>query len=208
MKTEKPTIIIEHCEEELSPWILLEYRHASIIYGREYLWFTNIPTKYQKILSKYGKVRIESVLELIRRNEIKTEEVIVLDPKASRTLTYKDLSEAKYVIIGGILGDYPPKGRTWEYITSRIRENVKAFNIGENQYSIDGAVYYVEHLWRNKDMSGFKYVDGVILKTDHGEIKLPYRYPLVNDKPLLADGLEYYLKYRKIRDDIWLEIIN
>jgi ribosome biogenesis SPOUT family RNA methylase Rps3 len=204
----KPTTIIEHCEVDLSPWIFLEYRHASIIYGRENLLFTNTPAKYHKILSKYGGVRSESVLELIRRNEIKLEEVIVLDPRAHKTLTYQDLFGAKYVVVGGILGDHPPKGRTWDYITSRIQGNIKAFNIGEGQYSIDGAVYYVEYMWRNRDMSGFRYVDGVTLKTDQGEIYLPYRYPLVNNEPLLADGLDYYLKHRKIRDDIWLEIIS
>jgi ribosome biogenesis SPOUT family RNA methylase Rps3 len=203
----KPVVIIEHCEDSLSPWIILEYRHASMIYGRDYLLFTNIPAKYQKILSKYGRVREESVVELVNGGEIPVESLIILDPKASSTLEYSDLASAEYVVVGGILGEHPPRGRTWMYITSRMPIGARAFNIGDGQYSIDGAVYFVNYLWLNKGVSGYQYIDGVRVETEGGEIYLPYRYPVVGGKPLLADGLEYYLKYRRIRDDIWREIL-
>ncbi|MEM1830958.1 MAG: RNA methyltransferase [Desulfurococcaceae archaeon] len=204
----KPIIVIEHCEKELSPWLILEYRHSSMIYNREYLLFTNVPEKYHKILSKYGRVRKESIVDLVRIQEISPENLIILDPKAERTLTHQDLVEAKYVVVGGILGDHPPRGRTWKLITSKMPRGVKAFNIGDGQYSIDGTVFYISYLLKYGNTSDYKYVDGITIKTDHGEIHLPFRYPIVNNKPLIADGLEYYLTHRKIRDDIWLELIN
>jgi len=204
----KPYIVIEHCEDELSPWLILEYRHASKIYGRDKLMFTRVPRRYHRLLSKYGEVREESVVELVSSGSINPSAVIVLDPRAAETLDYKHLLETKYVVVGGILGDHPPRGRTWLYITSRMPSGVRAFNIGERQYSIDGAVYYVDYLWRNKGLEGYRYVDGVVVESEHGEIYLPFRYPVVNNKPLLAEGLEYYLKYRRLRDDIWREIVD
>lgn len=208
MPVYKPVVVIEHCETKLSPWLLLEYRHASIVYGRDYLWFTNVPQRYHRVLSRYGRTLSESVVELLRSGVFKPEQTIVLDPKADRALAFEDLSIAEFVVIGGILGDHPPRGRTWLYITSRMPPGVRAFNIGNGQYSIDGAVYYVEYMWRNKGVEGFKYVDCVVIETDTGEVYLPFRYPVVNGKPLLADGLEYYLKYGKLRDDIWEEIVR
>lgn len=204
----KPIIIIEHCEGELTPWLVLEYRSSSIIYGREYILFTNVPERYHKLLSKYGKARKERVVELIKARELLPDEIIVLDPRAKKELTYRDLVEAKYIVIGGILGDHPPKGRTWELITSKMPESVRAFNIGEGQYSIDGTIYYVNYLWEHGNTIGYKYIDGVVVKTENWEVYLPFRYPLVNNKPLLADGLEYYLVHRKIRDDIWRELVE
>ncbi|MEM0247171.1 MAG: hypothetical protein QXW53_05660, partial [Desulfurococcaceae archaeon] len=91
---------------------------------------------------------------------------------------------------------------------SRLPHSVKSRNIGNGQYSIDGATYYIDYLWRNKDLACFKYVDGIYIETDQGYVYLPYRYPLVNSRPLIANGLEYYLKYRKMRDDIWKEITS
>jgi len=204
----KPFVVIEHCEGALSPWLILEYRHASMIYGRERLVFTNVPRRYHRLLSKYGTVLSESVVDLVLAGRVSPERVVVLDPAAPEALEYRHLLGVEYVVIGGILGDHPPRGRTRLYITSRMPGGVRAFNIGEGQYSIDGAVYYVEYLWRNRGLQGFEYTDGVRVETDFGEVYLPFRYPLVNGKPLLADGLDYYLKYRRLREDIWREILD
>ncbi|MGC8982208.1 MAG: hypothetical protein ACP5KA_00405 [Desulfurococcaceae archaeon] len=204
----KPVVIIEHCEPEFSPWLILEYRHASTIYGRDFIWFTRVPSRYHRLLAKYGKVRSESVVELVNRGELAAERVIVLDPRSHEPLSYESLASAEYVVVGGILGDHPPRGRTWVEITSKMPRGVRAFNIGEGQYSIDGAVYYVEYMWRNKGNSGFQYVDGVYVETESGYVYLPFRYPLVNGKPLLAEGLEYYLKFRKLPEHVWREITS
>ena len=202
------TIIIEHLEPEISPWLLLEYRHVSQIHGKERVWFTNVPIRYHRLLRLYGRVFEESVIELLVKVFIDPSQTIILDPSASRRLQYSDLVNAKYIIIGGILGDHPPRGRTRIYITNRAPPIVRAFNIGEEQYSIDGSAYYVKYLIEHKNDKGFQYVDGVRIETEYGYVYLPYRYPLVNGKPLLADGLEYYLKYRRLRDDIWREILQ
>jgi len=202
----KPVIIIEFLEEKLTPWILLEIRHASIIYGREYIWITNTPIRYQRLLSRFGRVLSDSVITLVNNNRINPGDVVVLDPLASKPLEYDDLVRSKFIVIGGILGDHPPRRRTYKYITSKLPPSINARNIGDNQYSIDGSVFYVNYMWMNKSMDNYSYVDGVLLKRDDREIYLPFRYPVVNGKPLLTPGLEEYLFTGEIPDYIRREL--
>lgn len=202
-----PVIIIEHCEDAMSPWILLEYRHVSKIFGKERVWFTNVNERYHRILSKYGSPFSESVIDMVLRGFIKAGEIAVLDPRSGEKLTYRDLIRYKFIIIGGILGDFPPRGRTSELITSRLPE-VKSYNIGEGQYSIDGAAYYVYYMATHGGDQGFQYVDGVRIRHGDLEIRLPFRYPLVDGRPLLAEGLEYFLINRKMPEYIRREMLG
>ncbi len=202
----KITVVIEHLEEEMSPWLLLEYRHASIIIGKDNIVYTNIPRKYHKILRKYGRVYEKSVLSLYPH-----EKIIILDPQAEKPLSAKDLERCEVIVIGGILGDHPPRGRTKILLSIKAPKALKR-NIGEGQYSIDGAVYVVKKFIETGDLSSIRYVDGIIL--EHKEdnvvktIKLPFRYPLVNNEPLLAPGLRELLLKGKIPDNIWRELTN
>ncbi|MEM0356019.1 MAG: SAM-dependent methyltransferase [Desulfurococcaceae archaeon] len=203
----KPLIVIEHLEDNISIWLILEYRQASLIYGRENIMFTNVPNKYHKLLNKFGRVTSDSIVELVRRGDIKPYELIVLDPLAKEPLTYNDLVESKYVVIGGILGDHPPRGRTRTYITNNLG-NVKARNIGDKQYSIDGSVYVVKYLLDNRNFLNYKFVDSIEIVTNHGLIILPYRYPVDGDNVVIADGLIEYLTKGSIPDRIAREIFS
>ncbi|RLG79857.1 MAG: hypothetical protein DRO13_05120 [Thermoprotei archaeon] len=202
---QKPVVIIEHLEDTVGIWLFLEYRHSSLIYGSKYIWFTNLPEKYHAILSKYGRVSNKSTIDLVRGGEITAREVLILDPQAEKSLDYYDLVTHRYVVIGGILGDNPPRGRTKKLLTDKL-ENVEARNIGDGQYSIDGSVYYVDYLWRHRSLAGYSYVDGISIETRNGSIHLPFRYPLVEGKPLLAPGLLEYLREGRVPSYILREI--
>lgn len=201
----KPVIVIEHLEEGLSPWLILEYRHVGMLAGRDNLVFTNVPVKYNNILARYGRVVNESIVDLVKKRSVPPREVIILDPKASRRLEYSDFGKARYFVIGGILGDHPPRGRTYEYLTSRLPE-CESRNIGDRQFSIDGSAYYVLYLYNNRDDKGLNFIDGVDIEIEMGSVHLPYRYPIVGGKPLLAPGLEYYIKYRRLPPEIAEEV--
>lgn len=208
MSYNKPIIIIEHLEPELSPWLFLEYRHSSIIHGREFLLISNLPRKYHRLMNKYAMVSEKSVKTLIKEGTIDGKVAIILDPKSPRKLGFSDAVNAKYIIVGGILGEHPPKGRTFELITKEL-EGVKSFNIGDGQYSIDGTIFYLNYLINHQGDENFKYVDGVTIRDfqhEYRTIHLPYRYPLVNGAPLLAPGLSYYLINGSLPDDLWKEI--
>ncbi len=199
-----PLIIIEHLESELSPWILLEYRHASKLAGKDNIMYTNVPLRYHNILSLYGRVSEHSVLDIFDHGRL-----LILDPKADKPLSKNDLEGIDAVVIGGILGDHPPKGRTYKLLSSLAKGSLTR-NIGEGQYSIDGAVYVVLEVFRRGCLECIDYIDGVELSKRIGneEIKvfLPFRYPIVDNRPFLAPGLKEYILEGSLPDFIIKEI--
>jgi len=183
--------IIEIRERLLTKWMLLEFEHASQIVGKELLAFTNVRyKKWGSILESLGKIFKESIVDLKELHD----KIIVLDPNAKESLKSEEAKEA-ILVIGGIMGDHPRRGRTYKYITSKI-PNVKARNIGKHQYSIDGAIYVAKKVVEGYSIEEIPYVKNVRIEVDpFHEIILPFAYPLVNNKPLIYDKLVEYLKY-------------
>jgi ribosome biogenesis SPOUT family RNA methylase Rps3 len=185
--------IIEHLEPELWEWCALEYEHISQIVGKENLWFTNVKEKSKnaKKLEKLGKVFVESVSKLNLTN------ACVLDPEAGKMLEPGEAGKFDYMIFGGILGDYPPRKRTKQELTSRM-QGTEARNIGKEQMSTDNAVYAVKQIAEGKKLFDLKFQDEIEIKTGEKEsVILPYRYVLINGKPLISKKLVEYLKNKK-----------
>ena len=189
--------VIEHLEPVISKWLFIEYMHASTIVGKDKLVFTNVKNpRDREVLSKLGFVRSESSCEIFSPNK-----VIILDPKASEKLKPEDFIGKDAVIIGGILGDHPPKGRTHRFITSKF---VGAFarNIGEGQFSIDGAVYVAKLVSEGSRLENIPVKRGLTIKlNERAEIHLPYVYPIKNGKPLMHENLIKYLVSEEIVRD-------
>jgi ribosome biogenesis SPOUT family RNA methylase Rps3 len=182
--------IIEVCEPFISNWLLLEIKHSSNIVGKDKLLITNIKENYVQYLSKYGKVSSSSIINLKDLHD----KIIILDPLADLTLTPEEASN-HILVIGGILGDDPPRGRTFKYITSKL-PNCKARNLGKKQFSIDGAIYVAKLINGGKKLEEIPTMENLVINVDEfHEIILPYVYPLVNNKPLISDELIEYLKY-------------
>lgn len=178
--------VIEHLEPELYDWCLAEYSHISRMAGKDRLIFTNIKINPEK-LSKLGKVYPESVSELDFRN------ACVLDPSAKKTLGKEKFD---YIILGGILGDYPPKKRTKKELTSKLKCEKR--NLGKHQLSTDNAVYVALQLLKGKNLSDLKFIDNIEIKLNKIEtVELPFRYVFVNGKPLVSKELIRHLKERK-----------
>ncbi len=185
-------VVIEHLEPRLSKWLLIEYEHVSEIVGRERLWFTNVKGEEDRRRLEPLAARVLSE----RVWEVKLPyDVIVLDPLAPSELTPEDFSEPACVVVGGIMGDYPPVGRTREELTSKL-QGAKARNIGPWQFQIDGAVYVAVEVNRGRRLREIPLILGLTLKSEEGhEIYLPYAYPVVNGKPLISKKeVEYILK--------------
>jgi ribosome biogenesis SPOUT family RNA methylase Rps3 len=182
--------IIEVCEPFISNWLLLEIKHSSNIVGKDKLLITNVKENYVQYLSKYGKVSSSSIINLKHFHD----KIIILDPLADLTLTPEEASN-HILVIGGILGDDPPRGRTFKYITSKL-PNCKARNLGKKQFSIDGAIYVAKLINGGKKLEEIPTMENLVINVDEfHEIILPYVYPLVNNKPLISDELIEYLKY-------------
>jgi len=193
-------IVIENLEK-YSEWLIIEYKNAFSLVGNELL-ITNVKDeKIKEALSKIG-VRFDerSVREIL--DEL-PRPWVVLDPKASRRLEPQEAKGA--IIVGGILGSHPPRGRTWIELTSRLPKEVLARNIGEGQFSIDGAAAVAYMVSKGMKVEDIKVIKGLKLKLARImgmelEEELPYWYPLVDGKPFISDELIEYLKRRPLGD--------
>lgn len=186
-----PLIVIEHLEEEVSEWLLAEYRSAMEIAGNRLL-FTNMPQHICKILGlTLEKCFQNSILELKGVLYSSYERLIILDPKAETLLSPHDIEKADVIIVGGILGDHPPRGRTHLLLSSKAPKEVGLRSLGDHQFSIDGAVYLVKKVIEGKSLEEVEIMVNPTIKL-HGfygvevEITLPFAYPIVNGKPLIS----------------------
>lgn len=178
-------IIIEHLEEVVSPWLYYEYKHSAEVC--EDLLITNVRDESERlILSEICDTISISIKKLPFRK------IIVLDPLADVTLRPEDFEDA-VVVVGGILGDHPPQGRTRKYLSSVL--NCEIRNLGKIQMSIDSAVYVAIQISKGVKFEDLKFVDGLEIAIDDVRtVELPYRYPIVESKPFISEELVEYIK--------------
>ncbi len=179
---------MENLEPCLSPWLRVEYEYVAKVLDD--LVFTNVKNPHMKAeLSKLAPTFSEDVAEYVARRNLK--KVIVLDPKGEEELTPKDLRDCDAVVIGGIMGDYPPKGRTWELITRRLPNPIPR-NLGKEQLTIAGAAYVLRQIMMGHALRDLEFVDGLRISLSLGvaelEIELPYRFPCEGGKIVLPEN--------------------
>jgi ribosome biogenesis SPOUT family RNA methylase Rps3 len=181
--------IIEHLEPRIWKWCLIEYKHILKIVGRKNLWFTNVK-KGSSELKKYGRVIKSSVKYLNLKN------ACVLDPDAKKTLTPKEAQKFHYFIFGGILGDWPPKKRTKQLLSSFL--NCEKRNIGKKQMSTDTAVFVVKSVKEGTPLHRINFRRGIEISTGKNEsVRMPYQYALIDGKQLISPELVSYLKRKR-----------
>ncbi len=173
-------IIIEHLDPRLWKWSFLEYKHVSDLIGKNNLIFTNVKTESSKNkLSPFGKVYKEKIEKINLKN------ACVLDPYAKETLTPKDKFD--YLIIGGILGNFPPEKRTRKELTSKL--GLPARNLGKNQMSTNTAAYVAWKIIHGTPLQKLKFKNKLVIKIGkYEEVILPYKYLIENNKLVLPEG--------------------
>jgi len=183
----KPILIIEHCEPNLSEWLMLEYKHSVKIWGKNII-FTNVTDKkIINILKTIAKTEKKNAKELLNNKKC-----IILDPQSKKTLKTKDFTNLYAIIIGGILGYEKPKGRTKKLISDKYRFQTR--NIGKIQLTIDGAVFVANEIASGKNLKQIEiaYELEIVHDPIHSTI-LPFGYPIVNNKPVITPGLIEYI---------------
>lgn len=179
--------IIEHLEDEVWDWCVLEYRHMSEIVGKDNLIFTNVPEKEKHKLEKLGRVETKSIREL------NFKKCCLLEMISDKELVTNDKNKFDYFIFGGILGDNPPQGRT-----KILHGLCEMRNLGQEQMSTDTAVLVTNMILNGKKLNEIEFKDEIELDTNEGEsVILPYRYVIKDGKPVLPKGLFEMLKKQK-----------
>ncbi len=205
----KPKIIIEHMEYGVSRWLLIEYKEVikAVKNANVEVVFTNVKNfSLFAILGKMGATAIsEEGWKVFNRSN-----AIVLDPEAEKALEPWEIEGSCCIVVGGIMGDHPPRGRT--RIISTYYTNSAKRNLGPYQFSIDGAVKVVlDMLLHNKRLNEVKIVKPPMLLHIKGpymediEVELPYAYPVTSDgKPDISSDLISLLTRGIVWDEISL----
>ena len=181
--------VIENLEPRLSDWLCIEYTNSAKILGKDLL-ITNIknPSEFRK-LSKIAKVETKRARALFKKGDI-----ILLDPLARKALAPADFGAESVILIGGILGNDPPIGRTRELLANNFPD-AKIRNIAKHQFSIDGAAYVAKQVSLGKPLEKVPIKVGLELNLSRGYSNfLPYAFPLVKGKPMISRELIEYLK--------------
>lgn len=173
--------IVEHLDPRLWKWSLLEYSHISDFVGKKNMIFTNIKKeKEQEKLKPLGKVYSKSIKEMKFKN------MCILDPSAKKTLSPKDKFD--YILLGGILGDYPRKRRTKKELTDQIN-GCPVRNLSKEQMSTNTAAYVAWKIINGTSLKKLKFKRKLVVKiNDCEEIILPFSFIEENGVIVLPEG--------------------
>jgi len=187
----RPLIVIENMEEP-TPWVVGEYIHSHRIAGGNLLVSNASPGLAEALTAREPGIRVSSepVEKLCRGRRI-----LLLDPDSPRRLEPGDLGGYDCIVVGGIMGDHPRRGRTRE-----IRERLPwadTGNIGPEQFSVDGTVYIISRMLRGDRLEDIPVVLKPVLEVEtplgRYTVELPFAYPLVDGKPLVSEDVLRHL---------------
>jgi ribosome biogenesis SPOUT family RNA methylase Rps3 len=181
------TLAIEHCEQGLSDWLALEYRHAANVW-KDHTFFTNVKSATTAArLRQLGTVTSTPVNEYLAGKRC-----LILDPKATAPLSPEDFKGLDAIIIGGILGFKNPRGRTKTLISDHSRFETR--HIGSIQLTIDGAAVVAKAISLGMKLEDIEIAYEIEITHDavHSTI-LPFGYPVFEGKPIITPGLVEYL---------------
>jgi ribosome biogenesis SPOUT family RNA methylase Rps3 len=183
----RSVLVIEHCEAELSEWLMLEYKHSAKLWDDEILFTNAGDGKTVKALRSLGMVEKKKAKEVFCDKNC-----IVLDPQSKKPLTTKDFVRLDAIIVGGILGYEKPQGRTKKLLSDK--SGFETRHIGKIQLTIDGAVFVAKAISLGMKLSDIEitYEIEIVHDSVHSTI-LPFGYPVVNNTPIITPGLVEYL---------------
>ena len=180
-------LFIEHCEPQLSEWLMLEYKHSTKLWPNE-TWFTKVnDEKTANKLKKLGKVEKKKANQILHDKKC-----IILDPLADKTLKTTDFKQLDAIIVGGILGYKKPRGRTKKLLSDK--SDFETRNIGSIQLTIDGAVFVAKAIMLGMKLTDIEIAYELeIIHVKRYSTILPFGYPIIKDTPIITPGLVEYL---------------
>lgn len=187
-------MVVDNMEVRASKWAVEEYVESSRVaksIGAEFYVSGIITPELEALLARRG---VELLLD--SRSLCNRPDSILLDLWAEKTLDPLEVWGARCFVIGGIMGDHPPRGRTrllydkYPYAAKR--------NLGRLQFSVDGAVKMLAKILAGMHVNEAEIIYPVSLevKGHLGTVivELPYAYPAESGRPMIAEGVRRLLE--------------
>lgn len=194
-------IVIDNMETRVTRWIVEEYYESARVaesHGLE-LYISGLLTgELEALLARRGVRILRDSVSVCNRPDS-----ILLDLWADKTLDPGEVWGVRCFIVGGIMGDHPPRGRTrllydkYPYAARR--------NLGKLQFSVDGVIKMLVKVLEGRSVGEIEIAYPVTLELRglRGVItvELPYAYPVEGGKPAIAEGVVRLLE----RGIVWDE---
>lgn len=202
--------IVEHMEEGFSEWVILEYAKILSDVGKENLIIcslpstttsADIPAKLLDLGLKWTTKELDKINEEYPDFHYYTPEsgkkICLLDPRAEEDLTCSDVEKFDCMVLGGILGNHPPRDRTAE-LKVKYPGLLVGRRLGDKQMSTDTAARTAFYILEKKiEFENIKFIDYPEFRFNKNEaVEMPFRY-IIDDKtgkPILPDGMLELIK--------------
>ena len=179
-------VVIENLEWWPTRWLLAEYSEASEA-SREMGYRLLVTGAENPVLQAALQKRgVEAVPW--RGYRLDSPRCILLDLEAKKPLEPWEALSADCIVVGGIMGDHPPRGRT--RLLRLVYRSAARRHLGPHQFSVDGAVKVALLIASGLRLDEVPVTVGVSFEVEAGlgtvEVELPYAYPLRGGKPWIA----------------------
>ena len=189
----RPLIAVHVLEEKPSRWLVEEIvescRFASLR-GLGFKAVNVVDPRLQAELARRGVPWSWGYVDALRGN------CILLDLRAERRLEPWEAAAAEAIIVGGIMGDNPPRGRTY-ILASQYYTGCARRSLGPAQLSIDGAVKVASLVAGGTSLDEIEVVEGLTVEVEtplgRVEVELPFGYPRYKGSLLKPAFLEELL---------------
>jgi ribosome biogenesis SPOUT family RNA methylase Rps3 len=158
--------------------------------GQENLIITNLKETDLDKLKNFAEVKTESIANM--KQKLDNDKTCVLDPAAKDVLSPKDNGFFEYIILGGILGDDPPKTRTQDEI--RLDKSARR-HLGKDQFPTDNAAFVCREILAGTPIEEMEFTKDLEIEIEEGEsIVLPFKYVMIDGQPLVSKEVIEILK--------------
>ena len=187
--------VVEHLEDELFEWSLLEYEHMLMCVGAGNLIITNCKVPNQRLSDK-GAI----VISMPASEYINGRRAILLDQCTDQCLKPEDADSFEFVVVGGILGtdefDGPMVDRTGSI---RSTNAFTSRHLGPRQMTADTAVIVSKRILVDEQtLDSMLFIDRPTIPLRKREsVEMPFRYLQIESsqqRPLLPPGMIDLLK--------------
>lgn len=189
--------VIEHMESGFTEWVILEYSRIIKDVGKDNLFLVSLPPStteadIPKPLLDLGlQWTTEDIVPFLLETQGASDksELCLLDPRAEIDLQPADISNFKYFIFGGILGDHPPRDRTSE-LKNKLQCPTR--RLGNLQMTTDTAVRTTQIiLEKQTPFEEIKFIDYPEIRFNkHEATEMPFRYVLdSSNNPIFPEGM-------------------
>jgi ribosome biogenesis SPOUT family RNA methylase Rps3 len=195
----RPVVIVHLAERLVSRWMLEELLEAWRFAGERGLGFLVAGVSDALAAARLSSAGLPWVWGAARPPQ----PCILLDLRAERRLEPWEAEAAGSIVVGGIMGGHPPRGRT--YLVALQYPGCTGRSLGREQLSIEGAVKVAALLATGASWGDISYVSPLEVEVDTGMgrvvVELPFAYPVYRGR-LLAPR---FLKDLLARGVLWEE---